>query len=151
MADINYNDDILDSRDLDERLEELEELEEALKDAISEFEDLSDDEDTPNSDLLAAEDACTRAREDFGDEERAELKMLQEARDEVGSEWSHGETLIADSYFIDYAEDMIKDIGDLPRELPGYIAIDWEATAENIKVDYSYLELDGNKFWYRMS
>lgn len=57
--------------------------------------------------------------------------------------------LIRDSYFTEYAEDMVKDCDGLPREIPSYIEIDWEATAENLKVDYSDINIDGETYWYR--
>lgn len=29
------------------------------------------------------------------------------------------------------------------------IAIDWEATAENLRMDYSSVEIDGHTYWFR--
>jgi hypothetical protein len=58
-------------------------------------------------------------------------------------------TLICDSHFTDYAIELLEDCGDLPRNLPHYIAIDWEATARNIRVDYTAIEIDGQTYWYR--
>lgn len=37
----------------------------------------------------------------------------------------------------DFAEDLLDSCGDLPRNLPGYIHIDWERTARDIMMDYS--------------
>lgn len=58
-------------------------------------------------------------------------------------------TLIRDSYFTDYAQELVSDIGDLPANVPSYIEIDWEATARNIRVDYTSTEIDGVTYWYR--
>jgi hypothetical protein len=58
-------------------------------------------------------------------------------------------TLIRDSYFTDYAQEILEDCGDIPRNLPSYIEIDWGATAHNIRVDYSATEIDGVTYWYR--
>ena len=57
--------------------------------------------------------------------------------------------LIRDSYFPDYARDMLEDCGEIPRDIPYYIAIDWEATAENILVDYSYIDIQDATYYYR--
>lgn len=57
-------------------------------------------------------------------------------------------TLIRDSYFIDYARELLEDCGDIPRNLPHYIAIDWKKTAMNIRQDYSHISLDAT-YWYR--
>ena len=57
-------------------------------------------------------------------------------------------TLIRDSYFIDYVRELLEDCGDIPRNLPHYIAIDWKKTAMNIRQDYSHISLDAT-YWYR--
>jgi hypothetical protein len=44
---------------------------------------------------------------------------------------------------------MLEDCGDIPKGIPSYIEIDWEATASNIRVDYSSVEIDDVTYWYR--
>ena len=58
-------------------------------------------------------------------------------------------TLIHDSYFVEYVSELVSDIGDLPRELPSYIEIDWYKTAGNVRADYSCINIDGVDYWYR--
>ena len=58
-------------------------------------------------------------------------------------------TLIRDDYFAEYAKDLIHDCGDMPRDIPHYIAIDWEATAKNIQADYTPLDIGPSTYWYR--
>ena len=58
-------------------------------------------------------------------------------------------TLIRDSYFVEAMQELMQDIGDLPRNIPDYLAIDWEKTADNLRVDYSSIEIDGTDYWYR--
>ena len=90
------------------------------------------------------------------DDEAAELAALQAILDELkgygGDEQWRGDwypvTLIRDSYFIDYARELLEDCGDIPRNLPHYIAIDWKKTAINIRQDYSHISLDAT-YWYR--
>jgi len=65
------------------------------------------------------------------------------------SDWPYGAILIRDSYFVEYTQELLTDIGDLPRNLPAYIEIDWEKTAENIQVDYTSVGFDGVVYWIR--
>jgi hypothetical protein len=91
------------------------------------------------------------------DDEAKELAELQAILDDLkgygGDEQWRGDwypvTLICDSYFTDYAREMLHDCGDIPRDIPHYIEIDWDATARNIRVDYTPTEIDGVTYWYR--
>lgn len=44
----------------------------------------------------------------------------------------------------DFAQDLVESCGDIPRNLPCYIHIDWEGTARDIMMDYS--EENGHYF-----
>jgi hypothetical protein len=113
--EISNSDDMIDSRDIEARIEELLNM-------------------------------------DHDDDEAAELKALQElAQEAVGysSDWHYGVTLIRDSYFTDYVQELLEDCGDIPQSLPSYVVIDWEATADNIKLDYSSVDFDGVTYWIR--
>lgn len=44
----------------------------------------------------------------------------------------------------DFVQQLIEDTGDIPKDLPPYIHIDWEWTAKEIMMDYS--EQDGHYF-----
>ncbi len=57
--------------------------------------------------------------------------------------------LIRDSYFVEAMQELLSDIGELPQEIPHYIVIDWEATANNLLVDYSSVEFGDVTYWYR--
>ena len=116
--------DYIDSRDVEELMEELEDEVEEI-----EIEDGDVDEITI---------------------ENAFRLELEELRDEINSsEWQYGLLLIRESEFTGYCEEMLKDCGDLPQDIPSYIAIDWEKTAENLSVDYSEVEINGVTFLYR--
>ena len=90
---------------------------------------------------------------DETEEEKEELQTLKHLEEEANSaaDWSYGETLIRDSYFTEYAEELCKDIGDLPSELPWYIAnhIDWEGVVREIQMDYTSVDFDGITYWIR--
>jgi hypothetical protein len=89
--------------------------------------------------------------------EMAEFEALQSILVDLGGrggdkQWEgvwYPVTLIRDSYFTDYVRKVCEDIGHIPRNLPSYIEIDWEATAHNVRVDYSAAEIDGVTYWFR--
>jgi hypothetical protein len=89
--------------------------------------------------------------------EAAELAQLRALLDELkgygGDEQWRGDwypaQLIDDEYFVEYATDLVVDCGELPRDMPHYIVVDWAATARNIREDYSTVDVDGRTYWYR--
>ena len=125
MTDISNTADIIDSRDIIARIDELE----AEYDAEA-FEDNLDEDE--RDELLA-------------------LKTLAEEAENVCS-WEDGETMIHDTYFKDYAEQYADDIGAVGTEnqWPLY-PIDWEAPADDLQQDYSSVDYDGQTFWVRSS
>lgn len=167
---------IIDTRDLQERIEELEsqledveeeidELNEQLEDIRNEISNLEFDSSDPDLEEEEVKDIKIQIlklkinEEELDDEidtlyrERwevivDELGELSDLRSEI-PEWYDGNALILESYWIDYVQDLLEDCGDLPRDIPWYIVIDWEATAENIAVDYSTCEYQGNTYYYR--
>jgi antirestriction protein len=44
----------------------------------------------------------------------------------------------------DFVYQLLEDCGDIPKDMPSYIVIDWEATARNIMFDF--YEVDGLYF-----
>jgi hypothetical protein len=58
-------------------------------------------------------------------------------------------TLIADFAFEDHARELLEECGTIPKDLPWYVAIDWETTAENIRVDYTSVDVGATVYWYR--
>lgn len=121
------NQRLFDSRDLIERLEELEALEANALDDEATQEDV---------------DEWTRDLDD-------ELATLRKFADEANSvpDWEYGETFIREDYFVDYVEELVSDCYSL--DIPDWVAIDWEATAESVKMDYSEFELDGVTYYAR--
>ncbi len=141
--EVNNGMDVIDSRDIIARIEELEsELQEAYEDEGNTenktFEEWLDD--MAGSDNGTFEEAA---------KEYQSLKALENEAKDYSSDWTDGAALIRDDYFEEYTEELLKDIGDLPRDLPGYIVIDWAATADNIKQDYTSVEFDGVTYWVR--
>jgi hypothetical protein len=113
------------------------------------------------NDIIDVRDIIARIEEiddNASDDDRRERAYLETLMTELetcggGDEQWRGDwypiTLIADSYFTDYARELLEDCGDLPRELPHYIEIDWDATARNIRVDYTPVTIGGATYWTR--
>ncbi len=120
MKSLDLTADIIDVRDIIERYEELENQEDSLPDA---------EERTLLASILDNLKGCGCDEQWRGD-------------------W-YPITLIADSYFVDYCIELVTDIGDLPKNIPNYLAIDWKATADNIQSDYNYIDIDDITYWSR--
>ena len=169
---ISSSDDVIDSRDIIARKDELESEREDLVSAVeSASEALSDHqaEEPPNSVEESGDDGeeyaewsaklselktalvdATSELDEWDEDNGDELKGLVALCDEApGDDWEHGATLINESYFTDYCQELVSDIGDLPKDIPGYLVIDWEATANNLRADYTSVEWEGTTFYVR--
>jgi len=132
---------VLDSRDIISRLEELE----------SDFEDWKEEQENElgkwdeNSPQEPVQDS------DFDDWDELEIlrDLVEQCKD--GADWEYGEVLIHEDYFVEYCREMIDDIGDLPKNLPWYIEtnIDWKGVAEDLKVDYIEVDFAGENYLIR--
>jgi hypothetical protein len=58
-------------------------------------------------------------------------------------------TLISDDAFVDYCQESLEDWGVISKELPSFVEIDWEKTADNMRVDYGTVDFDGVEYLYR--
>jgi hypothetical protein len=151
-------DNIIDSRDIIGRLDDLNSELDSLKDEITEAEEaLAElDEDATEEereqaaqDLEEAKQALTTWQDDNGDEHRVLTALNEEGEDNV-SNWSDGETLIHEDYFTTYAEELAEDCCEIPRNLKWpFNHIDWDAAAEELKVDYTDLDFDGITYYAR--
>lgn len=132
--------DYIDTRDLNTRLEELEDM-------ISQMEDIKDElvVSVDNGDIESLKEDYRSIQNEFDEDEHA---TLCEMRDEI-PEWRDGNTLIPDDQWVDYVIDMLKDCGDLPQDIPWYIEIDEQKTADNIQIDYSYIDYNNEIYWFR--
>lgn len=151
---ISNSDDVIDSRDVIQRLEELKEerddLERAIDEAKEELESADGDEE--RGIVLEAIESAVEALKDWDSDNKAELDALQSLNDEAegyADDWKYGATLIRDTYFTEYCQELLDDIGDLPKDLPSYIVIDWDATAGNLKAGYTEVDFDGTAYLVR--
>lgn len=87
------------------------------------------------------------------DELQCELDILKSLEEEASTspDWSHGEPLIHENYFVDYCKELCEDIGYISDNLPWYIAnhIDWDGVAEELEEDYIKLDFDGETYFIR--
>lgn len=101
------------------------------------------------------EDACT--------EYRAELALLAGLMAEMAGygsdeQW-HGDwypvTLIRETYFTDYIQELIHECYEMPKEMHSgnwpyrHMTIDYEAAANEAKWDYTTVEIDGVTYFFR--
>jgi len=123
-TEIDLTADIIDLRDIIERVEELEELQE-----------MGEHLETPDCEL-------TQLR-----------AVLEELKGSGGDEQWRGDwypiTLIRESHFTEYTREMLEDCGTIPRDLPAWVHIDWEATAREVEMDYSYISIGEVDYLYR--
>ena len=123
MSKFSKHDDVINSYEVIERIEELrEEL---------------DGEPTPAS------------RDELNAELRALEKLDSDGRN-VSEDWEYGETLVNDDYFVTYAQEFAEEIGAVESDAswPTYY-IDWDRAARDLQMDYSPIEFDGQTFWVR--
>jgi len=129
------SDDVIDSRDVIERIAELE----ALID--------TDENDEPTDAGIPADGEIAT------EEERAELaalKALQEEAEGYASDWQYGVTLIRDDHFETYARQLAEDMGLMNNDYQWpYTCIDWGNAAEELQQDYTSVDFDGVTYWVR--
>ena len=121
----------------------------ARRDALLEEKGVADldDDDDDSAEVL---DAVGKLN-GFTEKQQEELTELEAVISEIGEDYAvDGVTLIPESEFVEYAEQLCKDCGDLPQDIPHYIVIDWDATADNIQQDYSAIDFEGKTYLYRV-
>lgn len=133
---------IIDIREVIERLEELE------NDRDGFVIGAPDGTETPAPEQWASDNSDDA-------EELAKLESLMSALQGYGGDeqWRgnwYPLLLIHDDHFEDYAQELAEDCGMVNSDAtwPNN-HIDWEAAANELKVDYSTVEYDGETYWYR--
>lgn len=147
---------ILDSRDL---LKEKEQLGDDLSALESEMDDLQEE----MGDLLGDDDYSVEEAEELLEKVEDKEKEIQEWKDEhqerlddltqclenLPEDPRDGCTLIHEADFVEYTQDLLEDCGYISHDFPHWIVIDWEATADNVKMDCTAVELDGETYFVR--
>lgn len=90
---------------------------------------------------------------DLGEEEELEdlLSFKEEAISTFGEQcWDDGITFVADHYFQEYAKQVAEDIGAIDPDARWPLScIDWEDAAEQLKYDYCEISLGADTYWGR--
>ena len=141
---------IIDTRDLYKRQCELQEELESLQDAVSDAQEEYEAEYGPGAQGFSHEhQEAEKALSDWQSEYQEELDELNDLESEVGDNFMHGETLIDEDDFVEYVQDLAEDMGATAGDDHSWLVIDWEATADNVKMDYSSCEYQGTTYLFR--
>ena len=91
-----------------------------------------------------------KAQDELDDEDQEELSKAEALIEELGDEAESGIYLIHENNFEDYAREFAEDIGaiDSDSTWPA-TCIDWERAADELRMDYSEIEYDGETYYYR--
>lgn len=138
MSTFDLSDNVLDTRDLKMRLDELEVIYSLSREA---------DDDTSEMDAEERQDA-----QDEYEEVREEHTMLSEFWGAYSeTEWEYGCAMVNENYFTAYAEEMAGDLygSQVTDAVWPFNHIDWDEAADALKDDYSEVELDGTTFYVR--
>jgi hypothetical protein len=123
---ITNSDDIIDSRDIIERIEQL------------------DGRQFDHNDLTKVEL-----------EELAALKALAAECEQYASDWQYGEPLIRRSYFETYIGELIDDCYSIPKDIDTnswpyrHLSFDLDAAAEEAEQDYTEVNFGGVEYLIR--
>lgn len=153
MADVSNSEDILDTRDVIARYEELENERQDLLDAVT---DAEGDETEPPFVALAAAKAALAEWDELNAKEFGDLhEFLNELKDGGGGneQWKgdwYPVTLVRDSYWKDYAQGYAEEVGesDMREARWPFNCIDWDKAADELQMDYSSAEFDGVTYWF---
>lgn len=92
------------------------------------------------------------------------LRALAEQGEHNADDWWHGEVLIRESYFEEYAKELAREVAgiesgpsydrqhvpfDKITESWPFRHIDWEAAADELRTDYNEVEFDGVTYLIR--
>jgi hypothetical protein len=139
---ITNAEDVIDSRDVLARIEHLK----------SEWAESTGDDPADYS--LSADDWRVGLGDD-ADELVALLALAKEAAD-YAADWEYGETLVRDSYFVDYTQQLIEDC--YSEGFPNlaqqgwpfrHLTMDWEQAARELAMDYTHVDFDGVTYLIR--
>lgn len=137
MTEVNNTYDVIDSRDVFEKVDELESEIGGLKEDSSYLEDLY------NPGTLESEI-------DELEEELKPIKAFADELKEASTESQDGETVVRGSFFETYAQELADDLGlTTDSDTWPLYHIDWDAAADSLKQDYTEVDFDGVTYFIR--
>ena len=76
--------------------------------------------------------------------------LLAEELQHYAEDYQYGETVVADYYFVQFAQELAEDIGAIDPNASWPLSyIDWDAAADALKQDYSAIDFEGRRWWVR--
>lgn len=137
MRNLDNYEDVIDSREIIERIEELE------LEAECAF------EGEPENEGLELPDPFDHAHY-LDEDDREELRVLRELAQQCEGygDWEYGEALVRYSYWTDYCAQLIEECYEIPNEFPFY-HLDWDAIAKDMEQDYMTVAFDGIDYLMR--
>jgi hypothetical protein len=151
MDEITNSREIIDSREVIARIEEIEPWHVEHRDQIVTDVATFKTEQEALGWIAEQEDRAPLSVYEDGDESR-ELHSLTElaAQGKSLGDWRNGETLICDYYFEEYAQELASDLGLINDEQSWpFTCIDWEEAADQLKMDYTAIDFGGVTYWAR--
>lgn len=144
----------IDLRDVIARVEELREERDTMQTAVEEADEALDGS-LENADLKHEAQTALDSWSLDNDEELESLEsLLDDCKGLGGDEQWEGDwypvTLIRESYFVDYAQELAEDIGVINKDAkwPNN-CIDWERAARELRMDYTEVEFNGVSYLTR--
>lgn len=171
MKTISNTDNVIDSRDIIKRIDELTGDFQALVDDIEAAKTDEEREmafsalsawlightntvpDLKTIEAIAFDDVSKWAESNNAHELKALLALADEAEYSPG--WLYGETLIHENYFTNYIEELINECYELPKEFNSgdwpwcHMTINYVAAADEAKQDYIEVKFDGATYYIR--
>ena len=153
--DIDNTQDTLDSRDIIEKIDELQGERETIMDELNELKKelekaMSGDETKKIKDNITEREVELKEWDELEGDDLKALKDLAE-QCEGYSDWEHGEQLIRDSYFKEYAQELAEDIGAIDKDAQWpNTCIDWDEATEQLQQDYMCVDFDEVEYWIRI-
>jgi hypothetical protein len=100
-------------------------------------------------DILFEEEEIESWKEEWEDELKQIEQINQLENDVCNGEFDYETTLIEEDDFEDFVKQDLEDCGYISKDFPVWIEVDWEATADNVRQDYSEVEFRGITYLYR--
>jgi len=157
-SNIDNSQDVINSTDIIEAISDLEnelddkELE--ISDVEEEIGNLRDNEDISSDEtdeIMALEEDLFKLKKELQiiKDDLEELENLQDEFEGYCPDWKHGVSIIRETYIDTYLKEELEDCGYIPKDFPSWIEIDWDATFENMKQDYTEGDYDGVTYYAR--
>ena len=132
----------IDTRNLAERREALkQEILDSFLENFPHYEEM-----TESFEDIRFEEEEIESWKEYFEEELKEIEEIDNVENELGSEFEYGVTLVDVDDWEEYVEELLEDTGYIPKDFPSWIEIDWKATANNVRQDYTEVTYQGNSY-----